>query len=139
MLHKEFFGFMFLAFVAWIFLAASPTSRIENACRPLGWVGNGTVSLSSLVVPSQQTKVQGWFDKVEYGCRFITWRLFYQDAYNNWLATQGRAPVVNTSDVEGAESKSEAASASAAASTAASAPPAASSASASVTAPPVKP
>ena len=92
MLHKEFFGFIFLAFVAWVFMAASPSHRIENFCRPVGWIGNGTVSLSSLVIPSQQVRVQGWFDKVEYGCRFVTWRLVYQETYNQWPATQGLTP-----------------------------------------------
>ncbi|KWT98333.1 MULTISPECIES: hypothetical protein [unclassified Variovorax] len=92
MLHKEFFGLIFLAFVAWIFLAASPEKRIERGCAPIAWVGNATTSLSSLVVPSQQTKVQGWFNNLGYGCRYVTWRLIYQDAYNEWLATQGLSP-----------------------------------------------
>ncbi|KWU17808.1 hypothetical protein [Burkholderia cenocepacia] len=88
MIHKEFFGLLFLAFVAWIFTAA-PAQRLENACAPVGWVGNGTTSLSSLVLPAQQQKVQGWFDKVEYGCEYVAWRLFYQKAYNQFMATQG--------------------------------------------------
>ena len=88
MIHKEFFGLLFLGFVAWIFMA-TPAQRLENACAPVGWVGNGTTSLASLVLPAQQTKVQVWFDKVEYGCEYVAWRLFYQKAYNQWMATQG--------------------------------------------------
>jgi hypothetical protein len=103
MIHKEFFGLLFLGFVAWIFMA-TPAQRLENACAPVGWVGNGTTSLASLVLPAQQTKVQGWFDKVEYGCEYVAWRLFYQKAYSQWMATQGlnndpkpAAPVVAAS------------------------------------------
>lgn len=87
MLHKEFFGFIFLGFVFWIIIATTPSQRIENACRPLGWGGSVITSVSALVLPNQQVTVQGWFDKVEYGCRYTVWRLFYQDAYNQWKAT----------------------------------------------------
>lgn len=91
MIHKEFFGLLFLGFVAWIFMA-TPAQRLQNACAPVGWVGNGTTSLASLVLPAQQEKVQGWFDKVEYGCEYVAWRLFYQKAYNQWMASQGLNP-----------------------------------------------
>lgn len=94
MLHKEFWGLVFLAFVVWVFVAGTPQSRIENACRPIGWVGNATTSMAALTFPAHQAAAQRWFDKFEYGCRFMIWRLFYQDAYNKWLAsqTQGAAP-----------------------------------------------
>jgi hypothetical protein len=88
MLHKEFFGLIFLGFVFWIIAATSPTQRIENACRPVGWSGNVITSMSALVLPNQQTVVQGWFDKIEYGCRYTTWRLFYQEDYNKWKAIE---------------------------------------------------
>ena len=91
MLHKEFWGMLFLAFVAWVFLSGTPDERIKSACRPVGWTGNVVVSVSALVLPDQQTRVQGYFNKFEYGCRFLTWRLFYQEAYNNWLAQQQQA------------------------------------------------
>lgn len=104
MLHKEFWGLLFLAFVAWILIATTPTRRIENACAPVGWGGNVITSLSALVLPKQQGTIQGWFDKLEYGCRYTTWRLFYQDEYNAWLkstqgntsATQQQAPAAPT-------------------------------------------
>lgn len=85
MLHKEFWGLLFLAFVAWILIASTPSKRIENACAPVGWGGNVVTSLSALVLPNQQATLQRWFDKLEYGCRYTTWRLFYQDEYNAWV------------------------------------------------------
>lgn len=88
MLHKEFWGLLFLGFIAWVFIAGTPQDRINNFCRPVGWSGNAVTSLSALAVPSQQENVQGWFDKFEYGCRYMTWRLFYQAEYNAWKAQQ---------------------------------------------------
>lgn len=94
MLHKEFWGLLFLGFVFWVLAAATPTARIENVCRPLGWGGNVIVSLSALVLPAQQTTIQGAFDKFEYGCRYTVWRLFYQEDYNKWAAQNlKKAPV----------------------------------------------
>ncbi len=97
MLHKEFWGLIFLGFVFWIVIASSPSQRIENACRPIGWTGNVVTSVSALVLPTQQTKMQGWFDKVEYGCRYTVWRLFYQDAYNQWKARAAAQAETGTS------------------------------------------
>lgn len=88
MLHKEFWGLLFLAFVAWIILATTPTKRIEHACRPIHWVGNVITSGAALAVPTQQQTIQRWFDKLEYGCQYTTWRLFYQEEYNAWLASE---------------------------------------------------
>ena len=89
MLHKEFWGLLFLGFVFWVMVAASPSGRIENACRPVAWVNSVVTSMSAMVVPAQQKKVEKWFDKLEYGCRYTVWRLFYQDAYNNWKQQEG--------------------------------------------------
>lgn len=89
MLHKEFWGLLFLVFVGWVFLAGTPQGRIQNVCRPIGWTGNVIVSFSALVLPDQQSKLQGYFKQFEYGCQFTSWRLFYQDAYNTWLDANG--------------------------------------------------
>lgn len=89
MIHKEFWGILFLIFVGWIFVPGHPTTRIEHACRPVGWGGNVVTSLTSLAVPSQQAVVQRWFDKFEYGCQYTTWRLIYQDEYNESVQAAG--------------------------------------------------
>ena len=91
MLHKEFWGMLFLAFVAWVFISGTPQERINNVCRPIGWTGNVIVSMSALVLPDHQARMQGYFDKLEYGCRYMTWRLFYQEAYNAYKAQQAAA------------------------------------------------
>jgi hypothetical protein len=107
MIHKEFWGILFLIFVGWIFIPGHPTTRIEHACRPIGWGGNVVTSLTSLVLPAQQSTTQNWFDKFEYGCQYTVWRLIYQDEYNKHLAAQtgksaGKKPEVSQESAEGA-------------------------------------
>ena len=82
MLHKEFWGLLFLAFVVWVFIAGDPNERIARACKPIGWTGNVITSMAALASPDYQQDTQRWFDGFEYGCRFIVWRAIYQDAYN---------------------------------------------------------
>lgn len=91
MLHKEFWGLMFLFFVGWSFLGGDGGERIERGCRPIGWAGNAIVSLTALGVPSQQTRVAGWFDKFEYGCQYAAWRLIYEKEYQDYLAEKAAA------------------------------------------------
>lgn len=86
MIHKEFFGLLFLGFVAWIFLATDPKSRIEHFCSPVGWVGNVLVSVTALIAPTQQELIQTWFYKFDYGCQYLVWRVIYQEAYNKQQA-----------------------------------------------------
>lgn len=86
MLHKEFWGLVFLAYVVWVFLAANPSARIVRSCEPVEWTGNVVTSMASLVLPSQQEKMQRWTLKTAYGCRYTVWRLFYQSDYNAYLA-----------------------------------------------------
>ena len=92
MIYKEFFGLLFLAFVGWVLLAGSGGDRINRFCEPVGWAGNVVVSVSALATgPSGQKKVQKVFNRTEYGCRYITWRLFYQKSYEQWQAEQAGA------------------------------------------------
>lgn len=91
MLHKEFWGLLFLFFVGWIFLGPSGGARIERGCQPIGWAGNVITSMSALAVPSQQIRIAGWFDKFEYGCQYMSWRMFYEDEYQAYRDQQAQA------------------------------------------------
>lgn len=93
MLYKEFFGLLFLGFVGWVLLAGSGGGRIDRFCGPVGWSGNVVVSVSALATsPAGQKKVQDVFNRAEYGCRYVTWRLFYQKDYSKWQAEQAARP-----------------------------------------------
>jgi hypothetical protein len=85
MLHKEFWGLLFLGFVVWIFMAGDGQARIARTCRPLLWTGNVAVSLTAFATASGAESVQKWSNKLDYGCRYAAWRLIYQDDYNKYL------------------------------------------------------
>lgn len=91
MLHKEFWGLLFLLFVGWIFVPGNPTERIEHACKPIEWTGSVVTSLSALALPQSQASVQGVFDRVQYGCEYTAWRLLYQKEYNKLRAVPAPA------------------------------------------------
>jgi len=97
-LHKEFWGLLFLAFVGWIFFTPDPQVRIARTCRPLLWTGNVAVSLTAFAMPSAQESVQKWSNKLDYGCRYTVWRLIYQDDYNRYVQGQSVEPEVPASN-----------------------------------------
>ena len=86
MLHKEFWGLVFLGFVAWVILASNPQVRMARACEPIVWTGNVAASLTAFASSGGAASVQKWGDKFDYGCRYTLWRLFYQTAYNKSMA-----------------------------------------------------
>lgn len=90
-LHKEFWGLLFIGFIAVVFLSTDPHNRIKRACSPISWVGNVVTSLTALVMPQHQERVDGWFDNLDYSCQYMTWRLFYQEDYNKWVESQKQA------------------------------------------------
>lgn len=62
-------------------LAPTPSQRIVRTCTPINWGGNLVVSITQLVTPKYQASVQHAFEKLDYGCRFSLWRLFYEKEY----------------------------------------------------------
>lgn len=108
MLHKEFFGLLFLAFIAYIFVAPNPSVRIERVCKPIPVVGNVLVSMTALILPQHQTTIQGWVSRFDYGCQYIVWRMLYQSEYNEYMksisAAEGTEPKSFDSFVDKKES-----------------------------------
>lgn len=90
MLHKEIFGLTILGFLLWVIFSADPSARITRVCKPVAWLGNGATSVSALVAPNSQQSVDAWFSKLDYGCRYSVWRLFYQEEYAAWEAQKGK-------------------------------------------------
>lgn len=88
MLTKEFWGILFIVFVGWVLIAGQPTKRIDRVCAPVEWTGNLSTSLAALVVPQYQMNLKQWFDKMDYGCEYLVWRLLYQDDWNKFQAAQ---------------------------------------------------
>ena len=95
MIHKEFWGLLFLAFIGWIFISDSPNERLERVCKPIPWTGNLVTSLSSLVVPQHQVNIKRFSEKVDYGCQYTLWRLIYQEDYNKYVERKKAADAAN--------------------------------------------
>jgi hypothetical protein len=82
MLHKEIFGLAILGFIVWAFATSSSNERIERVCKPVAWGGNIATSVAALTTAKYQENVNNLFGKVNYGCQYTVWRLFYQKEYN---------------------------------------------------------
>ena len=76
-------GIPLLLFVLWIFAAPFPIERIARTCEPVNWLGNIATSTTALSAEDHTEASARWSDKLNYSCRYMVWRLIYQDAYNN--------------------------------------------------------
>ncbi len=76
------FGIPLLLFVVWIFLAPTPSTRIERACEPINWVGNLATSTTALTKEDSTATAATWSAQLNYSCQYMIWRLFYQEDYN---------------------------------------------------------
>jgi len=74
-------GIPVLFFIFWVFTAPMPEERIVRACEPINWVGNLATSTTALSKEDHTLTAARWSDKLNYSCRYIIWRLLYQDEY----------------------------------------------------------
>jgi hypothetical protein len=99
------FFFLFLVFVGYVVLGATPMARIDRVCEPVSWVGRFTSSVVAVIHPPGETGVVNGFASGTQSCRFIVWRQIYSDEYQQMLVrmaaeeaerakakTQGKAP-----------------------------------------------
>ena len=75
-------GIPLLLFILWIFAAPFPQERIARTCEPVNWVGSIATSTTALSAQDHTETSVRWSDKLNYSCRYMVWRLIYQDAYN---------------------------------------------------------
>lgn len=78
---------LFFIFMAYILLATTPMARIERACMPVVWTGNVTESVALLLSPRYAKSTERWFQKTDYGCRYVIWRFFYEEEYLEYKKT----------------------------------------------------
>lgn len=75
------FSLLFIVFALWVVIAPGGEQRIIRTCEPVNWVGSLSVSIGQLIFPEHQDSVQDFFDRSNYSCRFVVWRLIYEDRY----------------------------------------------------------
>lgn len=96
-------GIPVLVFVLWVFSAPIPQQRIERFCQPINWVGNVATSSTALTSEGHTETAVRWNDKLTYSCKYMVWRLFYQEAYNQ-AVKEGRVVPVNSTPPTNPES-----------------------------------
>lgn len=75
-------GIPVVCFIFWVFTAPLPQNRIDRVCEPIHWVGNIVTSTTALTTDSHTSTSVRWSDKLNYSCKYMVWRLFYQEEYN---------------------------------------------------------
>lgn len=75
-----------------IFIVTSPMDRLERSCAPVTWLGNMTTSLSMLLDIDEATlvKTKSMFKRGTYGCKFVLWRVVYEDDWKAAKAAQAK-------------------------------------------------
>lgn len=92
-------GVPVLFFIVWVFAAPVPQDRITRTCEPINWVGNVATSTTALSADGHTATTARWSDKLNYSCKFMVWRLFYQDDYNKAVAAGIIKPPANTQTI----------------------------------------
>lgn len=93
-------GLPVLFFIFWVFIAPMPEERIVRACEPINWVGNLATSTTALSKEDHTLTAARWSDKLNYSCRYIIWRLLYQDEYLKAVQEGRVVPVAGEKTVE---------------------------------------
>ena len=71
-----------MVFAAWVMLPPSPNERMERVCKPIVWTGKAAVAVSDLASQKYSPDVERFFEKADYSCRYVIWKVFYQE---EWL------------------------------------------------------
>lgn len=89
--HEWLWGSALLVFIVWVLIAPSSEMRIVRVCRPIHWADSGIVSLTALTAPKYESEAQNMGNRVEYGCEYSVWRLFFQEKYDAWIEARRKA------------------------------------------------
>ena len=93
-------GIPLLLFILWIFTAPFPQERIARTCEPVNWVGNIATSTTALASQNHTDQSARWSDKLNYSCRYMIWRLIYQDSYNQAVKEKRIIPAANKEQID---------------------------------------
>jgi hypothetical protein len=70
-----------MIFGCWVLLAGAQEERINRSCQPILWFGNVLESVALLTVDSWSDAVKEQTLDLDYGCRYVVWRVFYEEEY----------------------------------------------------------
>lgn len=84
----------FVACVAWfvaIFASTDPKVRMDRTCLPVEYSGRVGTSSMMLIKADWAAPTHEFFEGVNYGCKFVLWRMFYEESWNS-VQPAGQAP-----------------------------------------------
>jgi hypothetical protein len=79
-----------MAWVVWVAFTSSPMERLERTCAPATWMGKAGTSIAMLADDSERSvgPVRDAFVRMNYGCKFTLWRVFYEDDWKRAQAAE---------------------------------------------------
>jgi hypothetical protein len=90
----------FVACVAWfvaIFASTDPQVRMDRTCLPVEYSGRVGTSSMMLIKADWAAPTHEFFEGVNYGCKFVLWRMFYEESWNSAQpATQAPAAALTS-------------------------------------------
>lgn len=93
-LFTNAFGFLtsifLMSWVIWIAFTSSPIERLERTCAPTTWIGKFSTSVAMLADDSERSvaPIRETFVRMNYGCKFTLWRVFYEDDWKRAQAAE---------------------------------------------------
>jgi len=81
---KPFSLIFFILVMAWIgaiFVSSDPQVRMDRTCVPVEYMDKAGTGGMQLVDPVWGQATHKFFENMQYGCRFVVWRVFYEDEW----------------------------------------------------------
>ena len=101
---KPFSLVFFIAVMVWIgaiLISSDPQTRMDRFCIPVEYSDRASTSGMQLVDAGWGESTHKFFQNMHYGCRFVVWRMFYEE---EWERAKGAKPAAR---IESAPAKNE--------------------------------
>jgi hypothetical protein len=93
----------FVACMAWfisIFASTDPQVRMERTCLPVEYSGRIGTSSMMLIKADWAGPTNEFFEGINYGCKFVIWRMFYEESWNSAKPVDKASAVATSSASE---------------------------------------
>lgn len=93
-MFKPFSLVFFIAVLAWIgsvLITTDPQKRIDRFCVPVEYTDRAATSGMQLLDASWGASTHKFFENIQYGCRFVVWKMFYEEEWNRSRETPNGA------------------------------------------------
>lgn len=82
------FFIMVMAWIGAIFISSDPQVRMDRTCVPVEYMDKAGTGGMQLVDPTWGQATHKFFENMQYGCRFVVWRMFYEEDWKRAQQTQ---------------------------------------------------